>query len=76
MSTATISRTEYSTLLRNQKRLEVKVSYLQSLVTELSEDEISPAYAKKLEKISKSMDEGKGRKFKTYASFEKYLKNL
>lgn len=75
MSTATISRTEYGQLLKNQERLIVKVAYLESLVKDFAEDEVSDAYARKLERISKQMDAGKGLKFKTVAEFSKYLKN-
>ncbi len=79
MSTETISKTEYNSLLRDHQKLVTKVSLLESLVGDLVQDEgeeVNPIYLKKWEKINKEMDKGKGRRFKTVASFKKYLKNL
>ena len=76
MSTATISTTEYGNLLRNQDKLATKVAFLESVLEGLAQDEVSGSYAKKLTRLSKSMDRGEGKRFKNYKTFESYLRSL
>jgi len=78
MSTATISKTEYNSLLRDHQKLAIKVSHLESLVGDLAQDEeVNPAYLKKWEKISKAMDKGKGViHLKSISAIKKYFASL
>lgn len=39
-------------------------------------DEVTPQYAKKLERISKEAEEGKGKKFENMRELKKYLATL
>ena len=39
-------------------------------------DEVTPEYAKKLERISREVDEGKGKKFENMRELKEYLAKL
>ena len=57
----------------------VKVSRLESLVSDLAQDEeVNPVYLRKWEKISKSMDEGKAKvtRLKSISAIRKYFASL
>ena len=76
MDTVTISRSAYQALIQEQTRTAEELLSLKKAVARLAQDEITPQYAKKLEKRSQSLDAGKGIKFSSMRSFRSYLRAL
>lgn len=76
MTTITIPKSEYETMIKGQKTILSRLDFLQKLFIETSKDEIDPLVLSKLEKISSGLDKGKGKRFSSSASFNNYLKNL
>lgn len=76
MDTVTISRSAYQTLVQKQTRTAEDLLSLKKVVARLAQDEVTPQYAKKLEKRSRALDAGKGIRFSTVRSFRSYLKAL
>lgn len=76
MSTITLSKTKYLDIHNSQKRLTQKVNLMQKMLLDLTEDEVRPGYADKLNKISADMDKGKGIKFASARDVKKYLDEI
>lgn len=76
MDTVTISRLAYQTLVQKQTRTAEDLLSLKKMVVLLAKDEVTSQYAKKLEKRSRALDAGKGKRFSTMRSFKSYLKTL
>ena len=65
-----------ATIQKSYKKLEERVKKLEKIVTIALQDEISSARLKKLEKISESLDKGKGKHFSSSRSLFQYLDSL
>lgn len=76
MTTITIPKKEYRQLVKNQAQTAEQISILRRIVEQLTQDELKPAYAKKLESRSAALDAGKGRDFDTPKQFRSYLAAL
>lgn len=76
MNTITLSKTKYLDIHNSQKKLTQKVNLMQKILMDLTEDNVCPEYADKLNKISGSMDKGKGIKFANAREVEKYLNEI
>ena len=76
MSTITVSKKEYRTIVRNQEVLARKLDMIQRIVRDSLQDEIRSEYAKKLDRISDGMDRGRGMCFANAREMRKYLKSL
>jgi hypothetical protein len=76
MNTITIPLNEYKQTLDMQKSILSRLDLLQEMVFESTKDEISSSLLKRYEKISKSLDNQKGKRFTTKQSFKNYLKDL
>ena len=76
MNTITIPKKEYQQLARKQAQTAAQVSVLREIVKRLVQDELRPAYVKKLEKQSVALDNGKGKYFNTLKQFRSYLAAL
>ncbi|MBI4120150.1 MAG: hypothetical protein HY454_01660 [Parcubacteria group bacterium] len=75
-STTILDKKDYRELLRKQTNIEMEVSTLKEAVLELSKDEIRPAIIKRLEKQSRILDEGGGRRLRSLKELKAYLKNV
>ena len=76
MTMITIPIKEYKQSIQMQKNILFRLDLLQKIVFESSKDEINPTKIKRFERISSSLDTGKGRKFSSISSFKNYLKDL
>ena len=77
MSTVTIPKIEYKTLVRRQARVERDLDILKKLVqSEIREEQILPSVLKRWERISRDLDRGKGRSFSSAKAMKKWLKDL
>ena len=77
MNTMTIPKTEYRDIIKRQEIIEHQVNILRAIVSrELLENHISDAYKKKLDILSKDIQDGKCIKFKNRAGVKKYFKSL
>ena len=78
MQTATITKTEYKKILKNQEELSSRLNDLQKIVFKVArqEREVKPSVIKRWEKKMKEADQGKGKRFDSLSSFRLYLKAL
>jgi len=78
MTTITIPIKEYKESIQIQKSILSRLDLLQKAVFENSKYyyDINPSLLKRYEKISLDLDKGKGKKFSSFSSFKKYLKDL
>lgn len=76
MATITIPKKEYQQLVKKQAQMAEQVSFLSQIVERLAQDELQPAYIKKLERHSAFLDAGKGKYFDTLKQFRSYLATL
>ncbi len=77
MRTATITKQAYRELLRRQERIERQVRTLSEVVRhEADEDRIRPTVLKRWERISRDLDQGKGRVFSSVAAMREWLRKL
>lgn len=76
MNTITLPKIEYRKILRNQSDFTKELHQLKSVVKIALADEVTDRVKARLEKQSKIMDRGGGRRFKSMREFSKYLKDL
>lgn len=77
MQLVTIPKTEYNRILQNQEELRSEVSALRkALLTDEDDWKLKPSVKRRLDRLSKELDEGRGRRFKNIKEFSKYLRNL
>ena len=76
MNTITLPKTEYRKILQSQSDLTEELRQLKSVVRIAMADEVTDQVKARLEKQSKAMDRGEGRRFKSMREFSKYLKDL
>ncbi len=65
-----------ATIQQSYKKLEERVRKLEKIVTTALQDEISSERLKKLERISRALDKGKGKRLASPQSFFQYLDSL
>ena len=75
-NTITIDKKAYQELLKKQAGIEAEVSTLKEAVLELSKNEIKPAVTRRLERQSRILDNGGGKRFPNLKGLKIYLKNL
>lgn len=72
-----IPKTEYKKMLQSQEKMQSQIEDLRKFVIEtMRKEEVSPSVIKRLEKISRSLDKGKGKSFNSTPSFKSYLRCL
>lgn len=77
MNTVLIPKKEYKQILKTQDILSSQVSDLKKFIANIvANDELNVRTVKKLEKISKDIDGGKGKRFNTVTSLKTYLRNI
>lgn len=73
----TIPKTEYRKILQNQEELRSEVSALrEALLVDEDGWELKPSVKHRLDRLSKELDKGGGRRFRNAKEFLKYLRNL
>lgn len=77
MNTVTISKKEYETLMRRQRKVEEELDVVKSLLKqEIIEEQIKPSVLKRWERISRDMDIGViGHVFRSVQDMKTWLKN-
>ena len=65
-----------TTIQKNYKKLENRMETLEQVIKEFFSGELKEEKIKKLEKISKQLDRGSGRRFSSHHDFQQYLKSL
>ncbi|MEK7209265.1 MAG: hypothetical protein AAB677_03325 [Patescibacteria group bacterium] len=76
MNTITLTKTKYQEILRNQSDFVRELRQLKSAVKIALADEVTDRVKARLEKQSKIMDRGGGKRFKSMRAFSQYLKGL
>jgi hypothetical protein len=76
MTTITIPIKEYKQSIEIQKSILSRLDFLQKVVFENSKDELSLLYIKRLTKIEKGLEAGKGIKLKNKNEVKKFLYSL
>ena len=76
MNTVTLPKNEYMQILETQEKLKEDLARLENAVSFIAQDEVSPTYLKRLEKISRGLDVGKGKRFSSVSAVRKYFKSL
>lgn len=77
MTTVTLPKKEYKILVRRQEQVERELAILKEIVKEQAEDDlVRPSVLKKWERISRDLDSGKGRVFKSQREVKAWFKNL
>ena len=64
------------TLEKNYKKLENRLEYLEKLVKVIAADELTPRKIAALQKISRDLDRGSGKRFHSRQELLRYLKSL
>lgn len=77
MKSGTVTKREYETLVARQRRLEQEISLLKEIVqTDLEGERIRPEVIRRLDRLSRELDGGKGRSFSSLAEMRRWLKRL
>ena len=76
METVTINKKALRNLIKKQEAVSEEVKALRGIVLELAKDEIRPAVIERLERISKSLDRGEGKRFFSLGAFKAHLRAL
>lgn len=76
MNSKTITQTEYKKLLEDQKELRSNVGELKKIILEVASEELKPSVIKRLERRSRDIDRGKGKRFNNLTSLKSYLARL
>lgn len=77
MNTVAIPRSAYSEILKRQERADEAIAKLQKAVQELGyDDELLPEVATRIERQSRLLDEGKGKRFKNMKEVRAYVRSL
>lgn len=77
MNTVAIPRSAYSEILKRQERADEAIAKLQKAVQELGyDDELLPHVATRIERQSRLLDEGKGKRFKNIKEVRAYMRSL
>ena len=77
MNMITIPKRAYDEIIKRQARTEAAVKRLAHTIEELAQDEeLRPEVLARLERQSKLMDEGKGKRFKTIKEVRAYFRSL
>ncbi len=76
MNTIAIPKTAYHNITKTQSEVKHKVNLTKKDDFDCGCDEVTDAYAKKLERISRETEEGKGKTLKSMRGLEEYLANL
>lgn len=77
MNTVTFPKKEYKNLIKRQAKVERELALLREVVRdELAGKTIHPSVMRRWDKISSSLDAGKGRSFASTGAMKKWLKAL
>ena len=63
MTTIIIPKKEYQNIIQRQSFIEKELAFLKKSLLELDEVNIKPSVLRRLERISRELDQGKGRAF-------------
>ena len=76
MNTVTLPKNQYMQILNTQEKLRGDLTRLQTIVSYIAQDELTPKYIKRLSKIEKGLSFGKGIKFKNKSEIKKFFRSL
>ena len=76
MELITLPKTEYRKILKTQEDMREQLTQLALKLDLLSDDVIAPVMQKKLEKLSRGMDKGVGKRFSSVRAFKSYVASL
>ena len=76
MTTITMPKKEYARIIKTQEQLSSKLNVLTHLFKQELGGEIRPEYAKKLNRISKDLNKGKGTRLLSANEAKNFLDNL
>ena len=76
MNTVTLPKNQYMQILNTQEKLRGDLTRLQTIVSYIAQDEVTPQYIKRLSKIERGLSLGKGTKFKNRSEVKKFFHSL
>ena len=76
MQTVTVPKIEYKRLIEDHKMLKFQMMKLEQFVLESTRDDVKPTVVKRLERLSREIDQGKGKFFKSWKDTRAYLDKL
>lgn len=65
-----------ATLQKSYQKLESRLGALERMLKVLMEGEVLPSKVKQLERLSKKLDKGAGKRFVSSRAFSRYIKSL
>ena len=71
-----ITQIEYKKLVQRQERVEKELYTLKEAVRREIEEPINPSMTRRWERISRDLDDGKGRTFSSVKKMDEWLKDL
>lgn len=77
MNVITLPKKEYQNLIRRQSQIEKELTILRKIVqAEVSEERIRPAALKRWDRISRDLDQGRGRTFTSVREMKLWLRKF
>jgi len=76
MNTLVLTKTAYAKLVQRQTKADTAIARLEKAVQMLSQDEVSATFARSLERESRLLDQGKGKRFQSVKAFRSYVRAL
>ena len=76
MDTITLPKNTFNFLLKSHQEMGERILSIETIVNDIARDEITPSYNAKLDRISRSMDKGKGLSFKNTSQLKKWFRSL
>lgn len=76
MNTVTLTKGDYQKLIKRQDDADDAILRLQEVVEVLSKDDVLPLVSRRLERQSRFIDAGKGKRFRSMKSFRSYVRGL
>ncbi len=77
MNIITIPKKTYQNLIRRQSQIEKELTILRKIVrAEVVEERVRPAIIKRWDRISRDLDQGKGRSFTSLREMDAWLRKL
>ena len=76
MNIITVPKNEYDSLIKSNKEMGKRIRTIEILVSDIAQDEITPKYHARLNKISRSIDMKNAGVFKNLNQIRKFFKNL
>ena len=76
MNIITVPKNEYDSLIKSNKEMVRRIRTIEILINDMAQDEITPKYHARLNKISRSIDLDDSKVFRSARQITGFFKNL